>query len=268
MAISYKRQLNGLNKYNFENKKDKQIVKYLTKKYELLGIKIPKYLQKDKLTKGDINKAVSRIETVLNNKINKEYTKNENKINKQLTNTLKKYNKMIDLTMEGMKGMGLNSLEMAYLTGKDITLPQIRKKSFIYDGVPIAYKDEKRLRFTSAVDKVDYINKLKKDMKSGKMSWQYLFNFLNDDTANVNWFTNVYLNANFFEDVDNSKKLQMLKAFKTLTPLQQEFYIKADLSELVEKYKSKDISADTEERVPTDLYDRFFNVLDLIKKVK
>lgn len=267
MAISYKRQLNGINKYNFENKKDKQIVKYLTKKYELLDIKIPKYLQKDKLSKADINKAVTRIETVLNNKINKEYTKNENKINKQLTNTLKKYNKMIDLTMEGMKGMGLTSLEINYLTGKDISLPNIRNKSFAYDGIPIKYINEKRLHFASAVDKVDYINKLKTDMKSGKISWQYLFNFLNDDTANVNWFTNVYLNSNVFNDYDSNKKMQMLKAFKSLTPLQQEFYIKADLNQLVERYKSKDISSN-EEKIPLNMYERFFNVLDSIKKVK
>lgn len=267
MAISYKRQLNGLNKYNFENKKDKQIVKYLTKKYELLDIKIPKYLQKDKLTKGDINRAIDRIKTTLDNKINKEYTKNENKINKQLTNTLKKYNKMIDLTMEGMKGMGLTSLEINYLTGKDITLPGIRSKSFAYDGIPIKYINEKRLHFASAVDKVDYINKLKKDMKSGKMSWQYLFNFLNDDTSNLNWFTNVYLRSNVFEDYDSNKKMQMLKAFKSLTPLQQEFYIKADLNELVERYKSKDISSN-EEKIPLNLYERFFNVIDSIKEIK
>lgn len=267
MAISYKRQLNGLNKYNFENKKDKQIVKYLTKKYELLNIKIPKYLQKDKLSKGDINKAVTRIETVLNNKINKEYTKNESKINKQLTNTIKKYNKMIDLTMEGMKGMGLTTLEINYLTGKDITLPSIRSKSFTYDGIPIQYKNEKRLHFASAADKVDYINKLKRDMKSGKMSWQYLFEILNDDTANLNWFTNVYLNSNVFEDYDSNKKMQMLKAFKTLTPLQQEFYIKADLSELVERYRSKDISSN-EEKIPLNMYERFFNILDVIKGIK
>lgn len=267
MAISYKRQLNGLNKYNFENKKDKQIAKYLTKKYELLGIKVPKYLQKDKLTKGDINRAIDRIKTTLDNKINKEYTKNENKINKQLTNTVKKYNKMIDLTMEGMKGMGLTSLEMAYLTGKDITLPNIRRKTFVYDGIAIKYINEKRLHFASVVDKVDYINKLKKDMKSGKMSWQYLFDILNDDSANLNWFTNVYLNSNVFEDYDSNKKMQMLRAFKTLTPLQQEFYIKSDLSELVERYKSKDISSN-EEKIPLDLYERFFNMLDAIKEIK
>lgn len=267
MAISYKRQLNGINKYNFANKKDKQIAKYLTKKFELLGIKPPKYIQKDKLTKGDINRAIDRIKTTLNNKINKEYTKNESKINKQLTNTIKKYNKMIDLTMEGMEGMGLSSLEMNYLMGKDISLPNIRRKTFTYDGIPIQYKDEKRLHFASAVDKVDYINKLKKDMKSGKMSWQYLFDVLNDDSANLNWFTNVYLNSNVFEDYDSNKKMQMLKAFKALTPLQQEFYIKADLSELVERYKSKDISSN-EEKIPLDMYERFFNVLDAIKEIK
>lgn len=267
MAISYKRQLNGLNKYNFENKKDKQVVKYLTKKYELLGIKLPKYLQKDKLTKGDINRAINRIKTALNNKISKEFIKNEPKINKQLTNTIKKYNKMIDLTMKGMKGMGLSSLEMDYLTGKDISLPNIRKKTFTYDGIPIKYINEKRLHFASAVDKVDYINKLKKDMKSGKMSWQYLFGILNDDTASLNWFTNVYLNSNVFEYYDSNKKMQMLKAFKKLTPLQQEFYIKADLSELVEKYKSKDISSN-EEKIPLDVYERFFNKLDAIKEIK
>lgn len=267
MAISYKRQLNGLNKYNFENKKDKQIVKYLTKKYELLGIKTPKYLQKDKLTKGDINRAIDRIKSTLNNKINKEFIKNEPKINKQLTNTIKKYNKMIDVTLQGMKGMDLSSIEMAYLTGKDITLPSIRRKTFVYDGIPIKYINEKRLHFASAVDKVDYINKLKKDMKSGKMSWQYLFEILNDDSANLNWFTNVYLNSNVFEDYDSNKKMQMLKAFKTLTPLQQEFYIKADLSQLVERYKSKDISSN-EEKIPLNLYERFFNMLDAIKEIK
>lgn len=267
MAISYKRQLNGLNKYNFENKKDKQVIKYLTKKFKLLGFKIPKYLQKDKISKSEINKAVSRIEDTLNDKINKEYTKNESKINKQLTNTIKKYNKMIDVALQGMEGMGLTDLEMRYLTGKDITLGAIRSKSFTYDGIPIKYIYEKRLHFVSAVDKVDYINKLKTDMKSGRMSWQYLFNFLNDDSSNLNWFTNVYLMSNVFEDYDSNKKMQMLKAFKSLTPLQQEFYIKSDLSQLVERYKSKDISSN-EEKIPLNMYERFFNVLDSIKEIK
>lgn len=267
MGVSYKRQLNGLNKYNFANKKDKQIAKYLTKKFELLGIKPPKYIQKDKLSKSDINRAIDRIKNTLDNKITKEYAKNEPKINKQLTNTIKKYNKMIDVTLQGMEGMGLSSIEMAYLTGKDITLGAIRAKSFKYDGIPIKHKNEKNLHFGSAQDKVDFINKLKKDMKSGKISWQYLFEILNDDSANLNWFTNVYLNSNIFNDYDNDKKMNMLRAFQSLTPIQQIFYIKSDLGQLVERYKSADISH-SEEKIPMNMHDRFFNVLEAIKGIK
>lgn len=70
--MNAKRQLSGLNKRNFSNKSAKENIKYLVKKYELLGYAIPSYLQGKTLTKTQLAQAINKITTGLNSAIKKE----------------------------------------------------------------------------------------------------------------------------------------------------------------------------------------------------
>ena len=70
--MNAKRQLSGLKRVNFSNKTDRQKIKYLVKKYELLGYSIPSYLQGKSLTQRQLTQAVNKITTGLNSTIKKE----------------------------------------------------------------------------------------------------------------------------------------------------------------------------------------------------
>ena len=52
--MNAKRQLSGLRRTDFSKKSSKQTIKYLVKKYELLGYAIPSYLQGKTLSKTQL----------------------------------------------------------------------------------------------------------------------------------------------------------------------------------------------------------------------
>ena len=70
--MNAKRQLSGLNRRDFTNKKATENIKYLRKKYELLGYAVPNYLQGKVLTKSQLNQAINKITTGLNSAIKKQ----------------------------------------------------------------------------------------------------------------------------------------------------------------------------------------------------
>ena len=144
MVMNAKRQLTGLKRVDFSKKTDKQTIKYITKKYELLGYAIPSYLKGQKLTKSQLNSAINKITTGLNSAIKKEEKarkKYKSSIDYQYNQVIKKYNKEVDITLKALETMGLPKMQIDYLTGKDIFLSYYDKKSFFYDGVPVQHLD-------------------------------------------------------------------------------------------------------------------------------
>lgn len=142
--MNAKRQLSGIKRVNFSNKTDRQKIKYLVKKYELLGYSIPSYLQGKSLTQRQLTQAVNKITNGLNSVIKKETTLKKSykkSIDYQYNQTIKNYNKEVDKTLQALETMGLPSMQINYLKGKDLFLTYYDKKSFIYDGIPLEHLD-------------------------------------------------------------------------------------------------------------------------------
>lgn len=165
--MNAKRQLSGLNKRNFSNKSAKENIKYLVKKYELLGYAIPSYLQGKTLTKSQLNSAINKITTGLNSAIKKENATREKQKSVKDTGinftTIKRaeaqFRNSFNYASEIEKEVFLNNKTASFLDKFEIGSPLYfhnfkNKKEF--DEVLKTIAPENREQF-----KQDYLNTLK-----------------------------------------------------------------------------------------------------------
>lgn len=261
-----KRQLSGLKRVDFTKKTDSQKIKYLVKKYELLGYAIPQYLQGKTLTKSQLNQAINKITTGLNSIIKKEEVarKKRNKsIDYQYNQVIKKYNKTVDQTLKALETMGIGKMQMDYLTGKDIFLSYYDKKSFFYDGVPvqrlenIIIEDDKTKR--------EMIKKFKEDMK--QIKFINVYKTLTESTKNDEWFENEFMSSPTIQLSCNSYTQDMIrKEYNRLSPLQKDIWIKEVLRELLDRYPEDSIVGN-EEKIEQNIYDTVTQSLVKYKKL-
>lgn len=249
-----KRQLSGLKRVDFSKKTDKQKIKYLVNKYELLGYAIPSYLKGQKLTKSQLNSAINKITTGLNSVIKKEERarKTQSKsIDYQYEQTLKKYNKTVEETLEALKTMGLPKMQIDYLTGKDIFLSYYDKKSFFYDAVPVQKLEN--IIITDNKTKKEMIKKFKQDMK--QIQFKNVYKTLTDSTENDTWFENEFMSSPTIQLSCMPYVQEMIRAeYNSLSPLQRDLWIKEVLRELLDRYPEDSIVGN-EERVERGIYE-------------
>ena len=249
-----KRQLSGLKRVDFTKKTDKQKIKYLVNKYELLGYAIPNYLKGKALTKSQLNQAINKITTGLNSVIKKEEVarKKRNKsIDYQYNQVIKKYNKEIDVTLQALETMGLPKMQFDYLTGKDIFLSYYDKKSFFYDGVPVQHLEN--IVITDDKTKREMIKKFKQDMKQIKFA--NVYKTLTDSTENDAWFENEFMSSPTIQLSCKPYIQEMIRAeYNSLSPLQRDLWIKEVLRELLDRYPEDGIVGN-EERVERAIYE-------------
>lgn len=263
--MNSKRQLSGLNRVDFSKKTDRQAINYLRKKYELLGYDVPQYLQGKTLSKGQLNSAIAKITRGLTSAIKREQrTKSKmstsDKLDKQLNSLYKKYNKEVDKTLEALSVMGLPSKQIQYLKGEDTMFPTVRKKSFIYDGVPLQHLED--IEISDNATKKEMVKKFKQDMK--EISFISIYNKLNDSSASDQWFEQKFLQSEHVSKLSNTVKNSMRKEFNQLSPIQKELFIKGELSELREKYEGG--STTKEEKIKENIYGRFVNTIQTYKR--
>ena len=251
--MNAKRQLSGLKKVDFSKKTDKQTIKYLTKKYELLGYTIPSYLKGQKLTKSQLNSAINRITKGLNSIIKKEEAKKTSKksIDYQYKQVIKKYNKTVEQTLEALKTMGLPQMQIDYLTGKDIFLSYYDKKSFFYDGVPVQKLEN--IIITDNKTKKEMIKKFKQDMK--QIQFKNVYKTLTDSRENDKWFEEEFMSSPTIQLSCKPYIQEMIRTeYNSLSPLQRDLWIKEVLRELLDRYPEDSIVGN-EERVERGIYE-------------
>ena len=249
-----KRQLSALKRVDFTKKTDKQKIKYLVNKYELLGYAIPNYLKGKTLTKSQLNQAINKITTGLNSVIKKEEVarkKRNNSIDYQYNQVIKKYNKTVDQTLQALETMGLPKLQVDYLTGKDIFLTYYDKKSFFYDGVPVQKLEN--IIITDNKTKKEMIKKFKQDMK--QIKFINVYRTLTDSTENDSWFENEFMSSPTIQLSCMPYVQEMIRAeYNSLSPLQKDLWIKEVLRELLDRYPEDSIVGN-EERVERGIYE-------------
>lgn len=259
-----KRQLSGLKRVDFSKKTDKQKIKYLVNKYELLGYAIPTYLKGKTLTKGQLNQAINKITTGLNSVIKKEERarKTRNKsIDYQYEQTLKKYNKTVEETLQALKTMDLPKMQVDYLSGKDIFLSYYDKKSFFYDGVPVQKLEN--IIITDNKTKKEMIKKFKQDMK--QIKFINVYKTLTDSTESDSWFENEFMSSPTIQLACKPYVQEMIRSeYNSLSPLQKDMWIKEVLRELLDRYPEDSIVGN-EEKIETSIYD---TVTQSIQKYK
>lgn len=262
--MNAKRQLSGLKRVDFSNKNDKQKIKYLVKKYELLGYSIPTYLQGKSLTQRQLTQAVNKITTGLNSVIKKETAikkSHKNSIDFQYNQTVKKYNKEVDKTLQALETMGLPSMQINYLKGKDLFLTYYDKKSFIYDGIPLEHLDNVYIEDNKT--KKEMTKKFKQDMKDIKFI--NVYKKLTDSTENDTWFNDEFMTSPSIQLACKPYVQEMIrKEYNSLSPLQKDIWIKEVLRELKDRYPEDSIIGN-EERIETSIYN---TVTESIQKYK
>lgn len=259
-----KRQLSGLKRVDFSKKTDKQKIKYLVNKYELLGYAIPSYLKGQKLTKSQLNSAINKITTGLNSVIKKEERarKTQSKsIDYQYEQTLKKYNKTVEETMKALHTMKLPQMQIDYLSGKDIFLSYYDKKSFFYDGVPVQKLEN--IIITDNKTKREMIKKFKQDMK--QIKFINVYKTLTDSSESDAWFNEEFMSSPTIQLSCKPYVQEMIRSeYNSLSPLQKDIWIKEVLRELLDRYPEDSIVGN-EEKIETSIYD---TVTQSIQKYK
>lgn len=265
--MNAKRQLSGLKRVDFSNKTDRQKINYLVKKYELLGYSIPSYLQGKSLTQRQLTQAVNKITTGLNSVIKKEIAlrkSHKNSIDFQYNQTIKKYNREVDKTLQALETMGLSSMQINYLKGKDLFLTYYDKKSFIYDGIPLEHLDN--IYIADNKTKKEMIKKFKQDMKDIK--FMNVYKKLTDSTENDNWFNNEFMSSPSIQLGCKPYVQEMIrKEYNSLTPLQKDMWIKEVLRDLRDRYPEDSVIGN-EERIETNIYDTVTKSIQKYKTLK
>lgn len=262
--MNAKRQLSGLKRVDFTKKSAKQTIKYLKNKYEMLGYDIPSYLQGKSISKSQLNSAINKISRGLTSVVKKEETYNSKpsvKIEKQFQQTVNRYNREVDRTLEALKTMGLPQKQINYLMGKDVMFPTVRKKSFMYDGVPLQKLDD--IFISDNKTKREMIKKFKQDTK--EITFQNIYNKLTDSSDSDTWFENTFLTCPAVRGMSSAQKNAMRKEFNTLSPLQKEFFIKSDLSEIADKYDESSVYGQ-QEKVEYNTFNRYLDKVQTFKR--
>lgn len=264
--MNAKRQLSGLKRADFSKKSSKQTIKYLVKKYELLGYAIPSYLQGKTLSKTQLNQAISKITTGLNSAIKKEEKarkKYKSSIDYQYNQTLKKYNKTVEETMKALHTMQLPQMQVDYLSGKDIFLSYYDKKSFFYDGVPVQKLEN--IIITDNKTKKEMIKKFKQDMK--QIKFINVYKTLTDSSESDAWFNEEFMSSPTIQLSCKPYVQEMIRSeYNSLSPMQKDMWIKEVLRELLDRYPEDSIVGN-EEKIETSIYDTVTRSLQKYKSL-
>lgn len=228
--MSYKQKLAGLKRTRWDNKTTNQKQKILKSHYELLGYVIPKYLDSKKLTEKQLSQALSKITRGYTSRATPKVGKYNPQINYE--NTVKKFNKTIEGLDTKLLQKGFSQLEINYLKGEELFLPQLRKKSFHSDMIDL--QKIKNQQFQTKKDMVEETKRLKEKIKEINKKIKD-GNFY--DELNANRSFNDMLSNSAFTDFSDSDIQYLKEHFNALTPFQKELFMKVRFSELRDKYK-------------------------------
>lgn len=196
----------GLKNFNTSNKSTKQVINYLGKKADILGIQLPKYITSMKNV--SVKKVNSFINTLLN-RADKEIRKAEiekiqaEAIKNRLKNSIKVYNKKVDDITKQLHQKYTKS-QVEFLNGKSL---RVLGEDISFDSSNGVFLDKLHLdnfEFNSKEDIKNFTKQLNDTMK--EMSFTKFDKDLLDDET-VNGLTEFYQNrvTDFLNELNNLK---------------------------------------------------------------
>ena len=231
---SPKRQISSLNNYDFSTKSQGEVAKYVSKKLDMLGYKVPKYMQQGKINQKQLDRHLNRIYNKLEKQVEKE---NFQKLSKAEQNLIRKQNRLERLVVEHNKEVK----KIHDYIDKNYTSNKIREylkgtmfstksdKAFFRDFTP-SFVDLENWVYSS-LDSA--INQIKNDIRKNTLD-----NFINslDDTKSNKWVLDMIEREDLFTLTDLDKE-NILSMFNNLDSPNKEIMIKDFLRDIKEKYE-------------------------------
>lgn len=231
----------GLKNFNIENKSTKQVINYLGKKADTLGISLPKYITGMKNTSSS---KVNRFLNTLMNQADKEIRKSEiEKIEKEasvnrLKNAIKVYNKKVDNITDKMYKTYTKE-QVDFLTGNSV---RVLGENIMFDGsngTILEKLDINNFEFDSKTSMNNFTKDLINTTKN--MSFEKYDNELLD-TDTVNGLTQFYedkLEAflSEFNDLQHSDDFNDIgERYKKLNKVQKNMFVQAYKNNMRDDY--------------------------------
>lgn len=231
----------GLQNFSTSNKTTRQVINYLGKKADILGISLPKYITNmKKVSQVKVEQFINR----LLNQADKEIRKSEiEKIQKEaatnkLKNAIKLYNKKVDnITKQMYKTY--TKTQVDFLTGKPV---RVYSEEIMFDGsngVFLEKMDYDNFEFSSKNDMDNFTKELIKTIKNmtfEKYDEELLV------TSKINGLTNYYENTlsaflDEFNDLKHGNEFNKIgERYKNLNKVQKNMYVQAYMNNMRDDY--------------------------------
>lgn len=260
----YRRKKRNLNKIDFTNKTKNQSKRYLINQFESLGIKVPNYVNNP--TKGNIKKALSRINNELDKIIERQKVESAERkalnsnTDRKLSMTIKSYNTQVTKTLNQIKAYypELSNTTINFIKGDEVTIPGFNRSFYLDNNLKKINKDS--LKFSSKKAKIDFIQNLKKERKNLTFN-NYMANLTNKKKNN-DYFESL---ISMTEGVLTPQDIKYLKNnFINLNGIQQIIVIKGIQQLKIDKYLSQ---ANKQSMTHTSLFNKINNVITNIMGV-
>ena len=235
------RQLKALEKYDWGEKSEKQVAKYMSNKLDKLGYKVPKYLKQGKITQSQLDKHLDRIYNKLSKQAEREKEDRLKKSSKaeynrymrdkRIDKNLEKYNTKLAKLNNEIDKLPYPSYIKEYLKGEE-QYNEVRDKSFFYDNSK-RFIDRNNLRSNNLATMEDFTRKLNNsfNVKDTLASIQ--------DTSKYNqWFNENIINGDLGSELTVLDKTKLFDLFNKLYAPEMDFIIKMELDTIREKYKT------------------------------
>ena len=231
----------GLQNFSTSNKSAKQVINYLGKKADTLGVQLPKYITN---MKNVSNKKVSTFINTLLNKADKEIRKTEiEKIQQEasankLKNAIKVYNKKVD-NITNQMNKTYTKTQVDFLLGKPV---RVDAEEIMFDGSNGVFLEKMNINNFEFQSKKDMDNFTKdlintvKNMTFEKYDEELL------DTSKVNGLSDYYVNTlssflNEFNELKHGDEFNEIgERYKKLNKVQKNMYVQAYMNNMRDDY--------------------------------
>lgn len=227
----------GFKRTNWENKSSSQKQKALIGQYEKLGLKVPKYLQKNTLSNTNFNSAINRISKTYAKRIDQSQPKVKLS---DLQYEAMKVNSQIDKITKQLKKQGYSDKTLDFLQGERIYL-EITDRAIMKNGALL-----KKISLDNYYGTQQGMKTYLKQIKKQRLKLKQI-NFKNDTNEkikNVTRLSELIDTEEYFEDIDGPTLTHLLNTFNSLNNVQQEVSLNSVLAEFREKYKGEQLEGD------------------------
>lgn len=237
--MNAKRQIQALNKYDFGNKSAKEVSTYLSKKLNMLGYKVPKYMKEGKISQKQLDIQLNKIYGKLEKIKAKEefnalpkYQQNAIRQERRYEKAIIDYNTKVAKLRDEITNSNVGSKMKEYLLGNPM-ITRDRDKAFFNDKYDLKYYDKTRAKFTNINDEIKRLRQASK-----KMNIEDFTNITNDSKREDDFFINELLPSDILSEMNENERQAMIHYFNRLNASQKNLMIKDRLAELKERYEN------------------------------